>query len=198
MVIRMATAFTQQEESIILEKLKKAAKESAAFLGMRKTSVDQLVAAADISKGAFYKFYDSKEMLFFDVMEDMHTEVYEAAAIALRENSTSSAADRAAAAVLAACHAMEQSGMMAFVERDVPYLLRKVPKDYQQKHYHSDEVHIRELLDAAELYPAGGMELAAAAVRGLMLTISHKEEIGALYPQVLETLVYGACHELFP
>ena len=34
-------------------------------------------------------------------------------------------------------------------------------------------------------------------VRGLILTVSHKEQIGELYPQVLEALVYGACRELF-
>ena len=32
---------------------------------------------------------------------------------------------------------------------------------------------------------------------GLILTVSHKEQIGELYPQVLEALVYGACRELF-
>ena len=37
----------------------------------------------------------------------------------------------------------------------------------------------------------------AAVVRGLMLTISHQHEIGTLYPQVLETLVRGACRQLF-
>ena len=42
-----------------------------------------------------------------------------------------------------------------------------------------------------------GASLAAATVRGLILTVSHKEQIGELYPQVLETLVYGACRELF-
>ena len=42
-----------------------------------------------------------------------------------------------------------------------------------------------------------GISLAAATVRGLILTVSHKEQIGELYPQVLETLVYGACRELF-
>ena len=38
--------------------------------------------------------------------------------------------------------------------------------------------------------------MAAATVRGLILTVSHKEQIGELYPQVLETLVDGACREL--
>ena len=47
------------------------------------------------------------------------------------------------------------------------------------------------------MQPKGGMALAAATVRGLILTISHQEQIGALYPQVLETLVRGACRELF-
>ena len=31
----------------------------------------------------------------------------------------------------------------------------------------------------------------------MILTISHREQIGELYPQVLETLVYGACRKLF-
>ena len=39
--------------------------------------------------------------------------------------------------------------------------------------------------------------MAAATVRGLILTVSHKEQMGELYPQVLEALVYGACRELF-
>ena len=53
------------------------------------------------------------------------------------------------------------------------------------------------LLEKYDLVPNCGISLAAATVRGLILTVSHKEQIGELYPQVLETLVYGACRELF-
>ena len=42
-----------------------------------------------------------------------------------------------------------------------------------------------------------GASLAAATVRGLILTVSHKEQMGELYPQVLEALVYGACRESY-
>ena len=45
--------------------------------------------------------------------------------------------------------------------------------------------------------PKGGMDLAAATIRELILTVSHQGEIGELYPQVLKTLVHGACKELF-
>ena len=55
----------------------------------------------------------------------------------------------------------------------------------------------RALLEESGLSPRGGMELAAATVRGLILTVSHREQIGEQYPKVLETLVRGACRELF-
>ena len=55
----------------------------------------------------------------------------------------------------------------------------------------------RQLLEKYNLVPRRGASLAAATVRGLILTVSHREQIGKLYPQVLETLVYGACRELF-
>ena len=73
----------------------------------------------------------------------------------------------------------------------------QLPVEVKTAHYHDDETHIRALLEAGGLQPKGGMALAAATVRGLILTVSHQEQIGALYPQVLETLVRGACLELF-
>lgn len=191
-------AFTEKEKAVIRCALKIQARKCAATQGVRKTTVSELAQAADISVGAFYNFYASKELLFFEVLEDLHEEIMSAANAALKENASLPDAERAAKAVLAACQAMDESNMMGFMDRDVHPILRKIPTDVQDAHYHSDEVHIRELLQAANLVPKGGMALAAATVRGLMLTVSHREDIGALYPQVLETLVRGACNELFP
>lgn len=194
----MAVAFSEQEREQIRDTLKRTARQCASTLGVRKTTVDQLCQAADISKGGFYKFYASKELLFFELLEDLHTEIYQASALVLEEKRSLPAAERMAEAVLVACRGIETSGMMDFMERDVPYLLRKIPKEIKEAHYHSDEVHIKELLNRAGLEPVGGLELAAAVVRGLILTVSHQDEIGAMYPQVLETLVRGACDRLFP
>jgi AcrR family transcriptional regulator len=193
----MAKGFTPHEQEIIQGKLREAARTYAGSIGMRKTTVEQLARAADISKGAFYKFYDSKELLFFEILEELHTEIYQTAADVLKKQGALAPEQRAAAALLTACRVVEEAGMMDFLEQDVAYLLRRIPEEVQREHYHSDEVHVRELLESAGLAPKGGMALAAAVVRGLMLTISHRHEIGARYPQVLETLVRGACRELF-
>ena len=76
-------------------------------------------------------------------------------------------------------------------------LFLAVLENIKTVHYHDDETHIRQLLEKYDLVPNCGTPLAAATVRGLILTVSHKEQIGERYPQVLETLVYGACRALF-
>ena len=86
---------------------------------------------------------------------------------------------------------------MVFIENDAKLLLQRLPENVKNAHYHDDETHIRQLLEKYDLVPKRGISLAAATVRGLILTVSHKEQIGGLYQQVLETLVYGACRELF-
>ena len=86
---------------------------------------------------------------------------------------------------------------MAFIENDAETLLRRLPEQIKAEHYHDDETHIKALLEKSGIVPKGGMKLATATVRGLILTVSHKKQIGDLYPQVLETLVHGACTELF-
>lgn len=102
-----------------------------------------------------------------------------------------------AKAILAVCERMSDTGVMTFIENDVTSLLQRLPENIKAEHYHDDETHIRALLEENDLIPKGGAELATATVRGLILTISHKEQIGALYPQVLHLLVHGACTELF-
>ena len=68
----MGKGFTESEKVIIKDKLKKAAEEALIKTGIRKTSVDELVLKAGISKGAFYLFYETKELLFFEVIVSFH------------------------------------------------------------------------------------------------------------------------------
>lgn len=164
---------------------------------MKKTSVEQLTRAVGIAKGSFYKFYESKEMLFFAVLEGIHSELFGVADRVMSDDGGLPPSERAAKAILAVCKRLSETGDMVFIENDAKLLLQRLPENVKTEHYHDDETHIRELLEKYDLAPKGGASLAAAAVRGLILTVSHKTQIGALYPQVLETLVHGACRKLF-
>ena len=190
-------AFTEEQNETIRRDLIREARCCGVTVGMRKTSVEQLTEAVGISKGSFYKFFDSKELLFFAVLEDIHTECFAAAQKSLQENAAIDPASRTAAAILAACRWLSETKAFVFIENDAEFLLHRLPEEVKTAHYHDDETHIRLLLEKYDLVPNRGISLAAATVRGLILTVSHKEQIGELYPQVLETLAYGACRKLF-
>ena len=96
-------AFTDEQNETIRKDLIREARRCGITIGMRKTSVEQLTNAVGISKGSFYKFFDSKELLFFTVLEDIHTECFAAAQRSLQENAAFAPAARAAEAILAAC-----------------------------------------------------------------------------------------------
>lgn len=191
-------AFSEEENTKIRRSLLAEARSRALTVGMRKTSVEELTAAVGISKGSFYKYFDSKELLFFEVLEELHSELYAVAKEALMANSSLAASERATEALLAVCRRLSQTGAMRFIESDAELILRRIPEAVKAGHYHDDEAHVCELLREGGFAPKGGAELAVATVRGLILTVSHRDEIGEKYPEVLRILIRGAMNELFP
>ena len=107
--------------------------------------------------------------------------LYGVADHALSETDGLPPSERAAKAVLAVCRRLSDTGDMVFIENDAKLLLQRLPDDIKNIHYHDDEAHIRQLLEKYDLVPSRGISLAAATVRGLILTVSHKEQIGELY-----------------
>lgn len=193
----MTTAFNEEEILEIKAKLMEEAKRCASTLGMRKTTVEQLAKYANISKGAFYKFYDSKEHLFFDILEDWHTEIYGEAAKVLESNKDLPDSEKAAKTLIYIFKIIEKNSLMDFFENDLPYILRKIPKKVMNEHYHSDNVHIEELIKSQNLKTKESTEFVSATVRMLTFTLFHKNEIGELYPEVIENMIYGVCKRIF-
>lgn len=146
-------AFSQEENALIRQSLLAEGRRCAVTVGMRKTSVEQLTEAAGISKGSFYKYFASKEMLFLAVLEDIHTEVYQVAREALEAGRDLPPEDRTAETLLAACRRLSETGAMRFLEADAAYLLRRLPPQLKTEHYHDDETHIRALLEESGLSP---------------------------------------------
>lgn len=96
-------ALTDEQNEQIRNDLIREARRCGVTIGMRKTSVEQLTNAVGISKGSFYKFYNSKDLLCFAVLENIHTECFAAAQKSLRENASLLPADQAAVAIPDAC-----------------------------------------------------------------------------------------------
>jgi AcrR family transcriptional regulator len=69
----MARGFTMQEKEMIRFKLITEGKRLFGKYGLQKTNIAQLTRKAGISPATFYKFFDSKEELYFYIFEEeMH------------------------------------------------------------------------------------------------------------------------------
>lgn len=61
--------FTEEKRARVHESLRDAGRELFGRYGIRKTAISELTEAAGIGKGTFYQFYDSKEKLYIDIIE---------------------------------------------------------------------------------------------------------------------------------
>jgi AcrR family transcriptional regulator len=70
----MPKAWSEREKDLVKKTLQIEGKKLFEKFGLIKTTLDDIVRAAHISKGAFYLFYPSKEMLFQEVSEAVQAE----------------------------------------------------------------------------------------------------------------------------
>ena len=68
----MPKCYSEQEREYIKKRLKEEAADCMARYGIRRTTVDEIVRRVKIPKGTFYLFYQSKELLLFDVILEQH------------------------------------------------------------------------------------------------------------------------------
>lgn len=192
----MATAFTDQEKTQIIAQLRDAAWRHAGAEGMRKTSVDMLAMEAGISKGAFYHFYASKELLFLDMLESWQRNVYAIAEKVLRENAALSAPERASLAFRAAFRAILKKPVSKFVAQELPLLLRRIPPEVLREHYQTQEEFVIRIIHQVGVTLTVPDHTAAAAVYILLLSLVHADRVGPYYDQGIDALVDSACRQL--
>lgn len=193
----MTTAFNEEEIIEIKMKLREEAMRCASTFGMRKTTVEQLAKHANISKGAFYKFYPTKEHLFFDILKDWHTQVYDETVKVIEANKHLEDSEKAAKALITVIKMIQKGSLMDFFENDLPYIVRKMPKESLGEHFDSDDFHIENIIKSQNIKIKVPIEFIAATLRTLIFTTFHKNEIGDLYEEVIENMIYSVSRSFF-
>ena len=188
----MAVPFTKQRRDEISEKLKEGARISAAEKGMKKTSVDGLVAYAQISKGAFYNFYESKDELFLDIVEDWHTEIYGEILDMLLENNGLSDKKKTALAIFKACEMIKENGYLNFIHRDLDMLLDNLKETEFIDRFHSDDIHIAEVIRFSGIKLIVTDDEAVSIIKNLVFTVLNSEMKG--YWQAQKILINSVCN----
>jgi AcrR family transcriptional regulator len=80
-------SLTTQEKMLQKEKLFAKGRELLIAYGVRKTSVEDIMKAANMAKGSFYQHFESKEAFFFELIVQFHHEWFQKAGEAFAQPS---------------------------------------------------------------------------------------------------------------
>ena len=188
----MATAFTNEEKEEIRKKLHKAAKECLQRYGVRKTTVDQMVAMADISKGSFYNFYSSKEMLFFKVLEEYQIDILNRLKEQLGQEDQINK-DQLVQLLYDFYQDFRYSFMYTiFKNHEMELLIRKLPKEVITTHHLLDDRMVEKIVSKINIKETVSVEIVSAFFRTIAMSILHIEEIGEKqFDTILRLLIQG-------
>ncbi len=193
----MATAFTSEEKEVIRKKLHKVAKECLQRYGVKKTTVDQMAAMADISKGSFYNFYSSKEMLFFAVLEEYQIDVMNRLTEQLGME-TKIDTNRLVQLLYDFYQDFRYSFMYTiFKNHEMELLVRKLPKEAITNHHLIDDRMVKKIVSRINIRENVSVEIVSALFRTIAMTILHIEEIGEeQFDTTLKLVIQGVVEQI--
>ena len=193
----MATAFTAEEKEVIRKKLQKVAKECLQRYGVKKTTVDQMAAMVDISKGSFYNFYSSKEMLFFAVLEEYQIGVMDRLTEQLGMEVKIDT-NRLVQLLYDFYQDFRYSFMYTiFKNHEMELLVRKLPKEAITNHHLIDDRMVKKIVSRINIRENVSVEIVSALFRTIAMTILHIEEIGEeQFDTTLKLVIQGIVEQI--
>ena len=177
----MPKAWSEREKEIIKQTLLSEGKTLFEKYGLQKTTVDEIVNAAQISKGSFYIFYKSKEELYFDVLDSTEHELRQK----IFENAFKPGINRQDSFKSFLNQLVEVLTSMPLYEQinsaNYELLLRKLPEETLQKHMDRDQENVAKYF--VDWMDQGWMrKVDLEALNGLLLAliqfVIHREEFG--------------------
>ena len=188
----MATAFTDEEKKVIKKKLHTVAKECLQRYGVKKTTVDQMVVMANISKGSFYNFYSSKEMLFFAVLEEYQIDTMNRLIEQLEQENLINTNQFVQLLYNFYQDFRYSFFFTIFKNHEMELLIRKLPKEVITTHQLLDDRMAEKIVSRINIRESVSVEIVSALFRTIAMSILHIEEIGEKqFDTVLKLLIQG-------
>lgn len=178
----MPRSFNAKESEKIRTNLLKEGKKFFSTLGLKKTSIDDLIKATGIAKGSFYKFFPSKELLYMEIIEieetDLRTRLH-------REylDGKSLSTEKIKNFFMSFISYMDEEPLFLkmFSENAIEQLMLKLPAEKLQQHMSNDEdwsdAVIRGWQEAGYLADMK-VDVFASLMRGIFILFTQKDVIG--------------------
>lgn len=197
--IEMPKCYSDREKDYIKKRLKEEAAKCLSQYGIKKTTVDEIVKRVKIPKGSFYLFYQSKELLLFEVILEQHEfiekKLMEEISSIGAENFT---AESLTEVIMNFYRMAEEMPILKLLSSDeVELLARKLPQEILEEHLSYDHSNVDKLFEAFPQKKKIDTKVISAAFRAIYFSTLHKEEIGEeSFDDALRLMVSGIVNQL--
>ncbi len=195
----MPKTFTEGERAYIRKRLMEEARICLKQFGIRKTTVDELIKRVNIPKGTFYLFYESKELLIFDVFCAFHDELQADLLKQLERLTEPVTAAQITELLFYVYKKVDDSFLFQFMTNgDMELLLRKLPPEVVKAHADKDTLSIEMFLSLVPDMKPENSSTFGASFRAIFLSMLHKREIGEdVFDDVLKIMLHGVVIQMF-
>lgn len=177
----MPKSYSDKEREHIINRLKDEASSCLSIYGVKKTTVDELVRRVNIPKGTFYLFYDSKELLLYDVINDLHDEIQNQFLSEVGSLQGNFSCEQLTNLLFQIFKKVDSTCLLKIMTNgDLELLMRKLPNEIVEEHLVHDNNLMKQLILSIPQASDKDIESFSGAMRGIFLTMLHKREIGEI------------------
>lgn len=190
----MPRGFSPKDRERICRDLMDKGRDIFCRYGLEKTSIRDLTRAVGIGQGTFYRFFPSKEVLLFRILEEEEKAIQER--FLEEELIHAPNPEHLQKAFWAALEAIEERPLFKeLLQRDTyGELLAKLPPGILEEHRNRDFDTLEPVLKSwvhQGYIREEDTEVIAGLFRGVFLLSLHKEEIGTdVYAGVMQLLLH--------
>jgi len=197
----MPKAFSDKEKEIIRDELIKKGEEYFSRYGLKKTNISDLCEEVGIAKGSFYIFFESKESLFFTILQNFESKIREDFFLSF-QNGKKSSPEILKDFMKKIVRNIESTPFFKLLINKDEYrqFSRKLSKEQFSSLFDSDvnfvgeivkNVHMKELTEEE-------MKYRVSLMRSVFALVLQKEIVGEeYYLKVIDTYIDKAVDEFF-
>src|SRR5699024_2032375 len=190
----MSRGFNDYEKQVITDSLIKQGKILFSKFGFRKTSIHEITKNVAIAQGTIYKFFNSKEELYFVILE-MKEEKLKEEIHTINICKVNQPKKDIKIILRKMVHTVEQHPLIreVYVGRNFETMLNKLSPELLEKHFKNDSVSFLPLVE--KLKSKGFVieedpEVIGSVIRSLFLLTLHKKEISVdVYQETMDLFI---------
>jgi AcrR family transcriptional regulator len=187
--------FTGVEKEHIREKLMDLGRDLFGRQGLKKTSLEDLTAPVGIAKSSFYRFFESKEELYLELLMRergrLRGEIPEHAFAGAPDERT--AVERFLRAVVREFEVNPLTRRLATHPEEWEAVVRRVPPEKMAANVEDSTDAVASFVRRGQeegVISEGDPEVLAGVIRSVVVLSLHKSEIGReIYPDVMEEMI---------